>query len=139
MNDTPKFQFCETCNAPLSACGPLDGDGCPSMDCRVCKLREKLAETEKLCEEAAVGCANRGVELRDAYQRISWLEQQREEFCQQDELAKKALNLLVRRVEDNGGVFYELKQIGGVDAETTLTLETILGPKEVTFTAIPPA
>lgn len=35
-------EFCEVCNTPLSACGTPAPDGEPSMECKVCQLREAL-------------------------------------------------------------------------------------------------
>ncbi len=33
---------CEDCNFELVQCGPLNDDGEPTLDCKVCQLREKL-------------------------------------------------------------------------------------------------
>jgi hypothetical protein len=38
---------CEECNGELSACGPEGPDGCPSSDCRYCKLSNLLEEAYK--------------------------------------------------------------------------------------------
>ena len=39
-------EFCETCNHPLSQCGPPGSDGIPTMDCQVCRLTERLEQLD---------------------------------------------------------------------------------------------
>ena len=38
---------CEECNSELSPCGSPSVDGEPSMDCKVCQLREQLSEAKR--------------------------------------------------------------------------------------------
>ena len=49
-----EFEFCETCNRPLTLCGQPNPDGEPSLDCHACLLREKIAEKDKRIAEMAV-------------------------------------------------------------------------------------
>lgn len=48
--ESEQFEYCDDCGAPLSACGEPSPDGTPSMDCKVCQLRDKIDDLERQLE-----------------------------------------------------------------------------------------
>lgn len=67
-----KSTFCDNrtpdgfiCNHPLSQCGPEDDDGVPTLDCKVCQLRDHVVEMNQRIIERTDALMKRINELEE--------------------------------------------------------------------------
>lgn len=80
---TDALTYCDECGFPLSQCGPQDGDGEPSLDCKVCDLRADIEHITALGKQLYADrnfLRLRVAELETALTRIGEMEQENNEL-----------------------------------------------------------
>jgi hypothetical protein len=124
LKSTVTFEYCSKCNSPLSACGEQSVDGCPTMDCQVCQLREQVEIYGRGVSAGKQEALNYTTQEREAYGKhvaganeYSALKQQLSARIECGETLVKALK---RFKEEHLRVMLEVREVGHSEYNCTV-------------------